>query len=132
MKFAHVHHNRFTSSRVVGTTSKLVASGVRVKHPFSKREDVAPKVKVTHEDVILPDQPQSMGKSCAQRKEKHCTNIPELKTIPSEICLNKITTVYIDECESSGGTEKFKPSSEAAESSPIVGRKKIVSSGYWK
>ena len=120
-KFVHFPSRPFSSSRVLGTTSTLVASGVRVKHPFSKREDVSPSTQL-----------QSTGKNCHQRKEKHCKNVPEVKTIPSEICENKNTTVYIDECEPKIEKDKVEISSEVPESSPVVGAQRIPSSGYMK
>ena len=76
-KFSHFPHRVFSSSRVLGTTSTLVASGVRAKHPFTKREDTVP----------LPA-PQG-EENCQQVKEKHCQNIPQWKTIPSESCEQK-------------------------------------------
>ena len=60
-------------------------------------------------------------------KEKHCQNIPQWKTIPSETCQHKNVTVYVDQCEHS---ENIK--SEIPESSPIVGERRAGSSGYLK
>merc|ERR1711970_1006162 len=92
-KFSNFPHRTFTSSHVLGTTSTMVASGVRVKHPFRKREDIAPYHTTQHQE--------QEGENCKQVKEKHCQNIPQWKTIPSETCQHKNVTVYVDQCEHS-------------------------------
>merc|ERR1719250_352869 len=73
-KFSHFPHRIFSSSRVLGT-STLVASGVRAKHPFTKREDAVP-AKTTIEDTVPLHAPQG-EENCQQVKEKHCQNIPQ-------------------------------------------------------
>jgi len=130
-KFSHFPHRIFSSSRVLGTTSTLLASGVRAKHPYSKREDAVP-VHITNEDAMpaYTTQHQEQGEeNCQQVKEKRCQNIPQWKTIPSESCEQKNVTVYVDKCDSSSiGLENNK----IPESSPIVGERQAGSGGYLK
>ena len=125
-KFSHFPHRIFSSSRVLGTTSTLVASGVRAKHPFTKREDAVP-AKTTIEDTVPLHAPQG-EENCQQVKEKHCQNIPQWKTIPSETCEQKNVTVYVDNCKPSIELESIK----IPESSPIVGERRAGSGGYLK
>merc|ERR1719312_2301770 len=125
-KFSHFPHRIFSSSRVLGTTSTLVASGVRAKHPYSKREDIAP-AHTTIEDTVPLPAPQG-EENCQQVKEKHCQNIPQWKTIPSETCEQKNVTVYVDNCKPSIELENNK----IPESSPIVGEPQAGSGGYLK
>merc|ERR1719369_1071752 len=99
-KFSHFPHKSFTSSRVLGTTSTLVASsGVPIKHPFTKRDDTlnpqttsedtdpthtsSEDTEPTHATNEEPE-PHQGGQNCKQVKEKHCQKIPQWKTIPSE------------------------------------------------
>ena len=125
-KFSHFPHRKFSSSRVLGTTSTLVAAGVRAKHPFTKREDAVP-AKTTIEDTVPLHAPQG-EENCQQVKEKHCQNIPQWKTIPSETCEQKNVTVYVDNCKPSIELESIK----IPESSPIVGERRAGSGGYLK
>ena len=41
-KFSHFPHRTFSSSRILGTTSTMVASGVPAKYSYSKREEGSP------------------------------------------------------------------------------------------
>ena len=125
-KFSHFPHRVFSSSRVLGTTSTLVASGVRAKHPFTKRED-AVTAHITNDDTVPLPAPQG-EENCQQVKEKHCQNIPQWKTIPSETCEQKNVTVYVDNCKPSIQLENNK----IPESSPIVGERRAGSGGYLK
>merc|ERR1719369_233340 len=77
-KFSHFPHKSFTSSRVLGTTSTLVASsGVPIKHPFTKRDDTlnpqttSEDTEPTHATNEEPE-PHQGGQNCKQVKEKHC------------------------------------------------------------
>merc|ERR1711970_759252 len=143
-KFSHFPHKSFTSSRVLGTTSTLVASsGVPIKHPFTKREDT-PNPQTTSEDTkpthtssedtepthATSEEPEPQGgQNCKQVNEKHCQNIPQWKTIPSETCEQKNVTVYVDKCSKpSVDLDQIKIS----ESSPIVGEHQTGSSKYLK
>merc|ERR1711970_849909 len=130
-KFSNFPHRTFTSSRVLGTTSTMVASGVRVKHPFSNRED---NVAYHKREDTLPyhttQHQEQGGENCKQVKEKHCQNIPQWKTMPSETCQYKNVTVYVDQCENGKHSENIK--SKNPESSPIVGERRAGSSGYLK
>merc|ERR1711970_1625839 len=132
-KFSHFPHKSFTSSRVLGTTSTLVASsGVPIKHPFTKREDT-PNPQTTSEDTkpthATSEEPEPQGgQNCKQVKEKHCQNIPQWKTIPSETCEQKNVTVYVDKCKP--GTHSKNINSKNPESSPIVGERRAGSGGY--
>ena len=126
-KFSHFPHRIFSSSRVLGTTSTLLASGVRAKHPFTKREDAVP-AKTTIEDTVPLHAPQG-EENCQQVKEKHCQNIPQWKTIPSESCEQKNVTVYVDKCDSSSIELE---NNKIPESSPIVGERQAGSGGYLK
>merc|ERR1711887_138434 len=71
-KFSHFPNRSFSSSRVLGTASTLVASGVPVKHPVTKREDTLQQA--TSEDPVTHHTAQG-GENCKQVKEKHCQNI---------------------------------------------------------
>ena len=125
-KFSHFPHRIFSSSRVLGTTSTLLASGVRAKHPYTKREDIVP-AHTTIEDTVPLHAPQG-EENCKQVKEKHCQNIPQWKTIPSETCEQKNVTVYVDNCKPNIELENNK----IPESSPIVGERRAGSGGYLK
>merc|ERR1712106_852269 len=96
-------------------------SVVPAKHSLSKREEVEPS-----ED----EDEGSEVEDCMQKKIKHCQNIPQWKTIPSEICENRNITVYVDECDSNSETEEIITSSNASEGSPIVGEHGTGASGY--
>merc|ERR1711970_238740 len=108
-KFSHFPNRSFSSSRVLGTTSTPVASGVPVKHPVTKREDIlntlttSEHTEHTHtssettepshtttEDPVTHQTAQG-EENCKQVKEKHCQNIPQWKTIPSETCEQKMS-----------------------------------------
>merc|ERR1711887_245020 len=144
-KFSHFPHRTFSSSRVLGTTSTLVASGVHVNHPFTKREDTLQQTTsedtepthtssedtepshATNEEPV-PHPTSEGGHNCKPVKEKHCQNIPQWKTIPSETCEQKNVTVYVDQCKSSVDLDQIKNS----ENSPIVGDSTAGSSKYLK
>jgi len=97
------------------------SSVVPAKHSLSKREEVEPS-----ED----EDEGSEVKDCMQKKIKHCQNVPQWKTIPSEICENRNRTVYVDECDSNSETDEIITSSNASEGSPIVGEPGLGASGY--
>merc|ERR1711887_408216 len=145
-KFSHFPHRTLSSSRVLGTTSTLVASGVHVNHPFTKREDTLQQTTsedtepthtssedtepshATNEEPV-PHPTSEGGHNCKPVKEKHCQNIPQWKTIPSETCEQKNVTVYVDKCSKpSVDLDQIKIS----ETSPNVGDHPAGSSKYLK
>jgi len=75
----------FRSSRIVGKTTSLVVHGDGSGTHYEKRAD---RIRGL-----------STGRTCEEVKEKKCTKVPEERIVPSKICKNMVSTVYVEECD---------------------------------
>ena len=109
----------FSTSRIVGKSSHLVASGVPVRHPFSRSK---------REDYITDEEKEG---ECYHTKEKHCFQVPEVKKTATEVCKNVTKITFVDRCESiASDTQQNDSLPFLSKTLPSVAKEEIGSSGY--
>ena len=102
----------FRTSRIAGSTSFVIAGDGSGTH-YAKREDI-------HHGL-------STGRSCEEVKEKQCYDVPQEKTVASQICKNMVTTIYIEECEPTVETEEVE---KLISVDPVIEVEAPIPSGY--